>query len=142
VSDLEPEFEMLETRLMRAWMQRDAKAIRTLTHNDMIIMFGITPPVLLDQPSFVGGAEGSLRCEGFRFNEMTARKYGKCVWFVAHIDLELRVGQEEWKGKFLLTDLWRKALFPRKWKLAERSLSPVSENEKLSDVIHSMQLWR
>lgn len=142
MSDLEPEFEMLETRLMRAWMQRDAKAIRSLTHGDMIIMFGITPPVLLDQPSFIGGAEGGLRCEGFRFNEMTARKYGKCVWFVAHIDLELRVGMEEWKGKFLVTDLWRKGLFPRKWKLAERSLSPVSENEKLSDAIHSMQLWR
>ena len=54
MSDLEPEFEMLETRLMRAWMQRDAKAIKALTHSDMIIMFGITPPVLLDQPSFIG----------------------------------------------------------------------------------------
>ena len=141
MSSLEPEFEALATRLMRAWMQRDSKAIKALTHTDLVVMFGITPPVLLDRPSFVGGAQGALRLEGFRFNEMTARRYGKSVWFTAHVDLELRAGMQEWKGKFLLTDLWRKGVFPRRWKLADRSIAPVTDSAKLSDAIHKMQLW-
>ena len=139
--DIEPDFEALETRLMRAWMHRDTKAIKAHTHGDLIVMFGITPPVLLDQKSFIGGVQGALRCEGFRFNQMTARKVGKCVWFVGHCELELRVGLEEWKGKFLITDLWRKGVFPRRWRLAERSIAPVEESRKLSDAIRAMQLW-
>ena len=142
MTDLEPEFEALETRLMRAWMHRDVRAIKAHTNSDLIFMFGIAPPVLLDRTSFLGGVERGLRCEGFRFNEMTARRYGRSVWFVAHVDMELRIGDDEWRGKFLLTDLWRKsALPPRRWKLAERSLAPVTENQKLSDAIHAMQLW-
>lgn len=142
MTDLEPQFETLETRLMRAWMRRDIREVKALVEGDAIFMFGIAPPVLLDRTSFVGAIESGFRCEGYRFHELTARKYGRCVWFSGHVELEMRLGMQEWRGKFLVTDLWRKGRINRKWKLAERSLSPIEEDAKLSDAIRSFQLWR
>lgn len=142
MAELEASFEVLENRLMRAWMHRDAREMKALVSGDFIAMFGTTPPVLLDRASFIAGAENGFRCEGFRFHEITARRYARSVWFTAHVELEMRLGQREWSGHFLLTDLWRKARVRRSWKLAERSLAPVESNQHLSTAIRALQLWR
>lgn len=142
MADLEPAFETLENRLMRAWMHRDVREAKTLLAGHFIFMFGTNPPVLLDRPSFLGGIENGFRCEGFRFQEITARKYGKSAWFTAHVELELKLGTHAWGGHFLLTDLWRKGTVQRRWKLAERSLAPAEQNRALSDAVHALQLWR
>lgn len=141
-ADLDQNFEVLENRLMRAWMHRDARDVKALVSGDFIFMFGTKPPVLLDRPSFIAGLEDRFVCEGFRFQEVTARKYGKSVWFSGHVELELRVGQHKWAGNFLITDLWRKSAIRRRWMLAERSLAPVENDSRLSDAIRAMQLWR
>ncbi|MHA7818152.1 MAG: nuclear transport factor 2 family protein [Erythrobacter sp.] len=142
MANLEQDFEVLENRLMRAWMHRDAHEAKSLIASDFISMFGTNPPVLLDRASFVGGIQDGLRCEGFRFHEVTARRHGRCVWFTGHIELELRIDQRDWRGHFLLTDLWRKGRVQRRWKLAERSLALADDNRPLSDAIRGLQLWR
>ncbi len=141
MADLEQNFEVLENRLMRAWVHRDARDLRSLISGDCIFMFGIKPPVLLDRASFVVGAESEFACTSFRFHEVTARKYGKSVWFSGHVEMELKLGRQEWAGNFLVTDLWRRSAIRRRWLLAERSLSPVEKDERLSDAIRAMQLW-
>lgn len=142
MADIEQDFETRENRLMRAWMHYDPRALKSLISNDFIFMFGTTPPALLDRASFMAGIENGFRCLGFRFHEVTARKHGKGVWFSGHIELEMRIGAREWNGKFLMTDLWRKGIVRRRWQLAERSLSLLDGDERLSDSIRSMQLWR
>lgn len=142
MADLDQDFEVLENRLMRAWVHRDARELKSLICGDCIMMFGIKPPVLLDRASFVVGAEKEFACESFRFHEVTARKYGKSVWFTGHIELELKLGRQEWRGNFLVTDLWRKSAIRRRWLLTERSLSPVEGDERLSDSIRALQLWQ
>ena len=142
MADIEPVIEVLENRVMRAWMNRDVSELRSLISSDCIFMFGTTPPILLDRPSFVVGVEERLACTGFRFHEVTARKYGASVWFSAHVELELQVAGKEWNAPFLITDLWRRGTVRRQWKLAERSLAPVKEDKAMFNTIRSMQLWR
>lgn len=142
MAELAPTFEALENRLMRAWMHGDAGNVKASLSGDSILMFGTTPPVLLDRPSFVNAIQGSFVLAGFRFHEVTARKHGKMVWFTGHVEMELAIGQRQWGGKFLLTDLWRRTPFRRRWVIAERSLAPIEPDERISDAIHALQLWR
>ena len=142
MAELEATFEVLENRFMRAWMHRNVREIKATVSGDAIFMFGTAPPALLDRASFVAGVEDRFRLLGFRFHEVTARKHGRGVWFTGQVELEMKLGPLEWKGNFLLTDLWRKGLVRRKWLLAERSLSPVEGDKRLSDSIRAMQLWR
>ena len=123
-------------------LSNDARDAKALLSADFLCMFGTNPPVLLDRPSFVAGMEEGFACEGYRFREVIARKYGKGVWYTGHVELELRLGQQEWRGHFLITDLRRKGAIRRKWKLAQRSLTPVKDDPKLSDAIRRLQLWR
>ena len=142
MADLEATFEVLENRLMRAWMHRDPREMKATVAGDAIFMFGTAPPALLDRASFIAGVEDGFRLTGFRFQEITARKYGKSVWFSGQVELEMKLGGIDWTGNFLLTDLWRKGLVRRKWQLAERSLAPVEGEKRLSDAIRAMQLWQ
>ena len=142
MAEIEQDLEVLENRLMRAWMHRDIRELKALIHGDAIMMFGTAPPVLLDRASFIGGVQGAMSCNAFRFHEITARPYGKCAWFTAHIEIEMTVGMREWKGRFLITDLWRKGALQRRWKLAERSLASVEDSREMSDAIRALQLWR
>ncbi len=142
MSELVPEFETLENQLMRAWVHRNAREAKALLSSNFLCMFGTNPPVLLDRPSFVAGMEESFACEGYRFREVIAGKYGKGVWYSGHVELEMRLGRQEWRGHFLITDFWRKSPITRKWKLTQRSLAPVENDPKLSDAIRRLQLWR
>lgn len=142
MAELEPEFEVLETRILRAWMNRDLREIKALISGDCLFMFGTTPPALLDRASLIAGIQGDLVLDGFRFHEMTARRYGRGVWFTAHVELELKVKGQDWTGAFLLTDLWRKGTVRRKWKLAERSLAPLRGDGSMFHAIRALQLWR
>ena len=141
MADTTPEFEVRELQLMRAWMAGDAGAVKSYLGGDCIMMFGTTPPVLLDRPSFVAACADRFACSGFRFHEVTARKHKKNVWFTGHVELELQLGQQEWNGHFLLTDLWRKSSFGG-WKVMERSLAPLAEGERTSSALRSLQMWR
>lgn len=142
MADITPEFEALEIALMRVWMGADRGEIKARVAADCVMMLGTTPPVLLDRPSFLAAAERGFALTGFRLREVTGRRYGTNVWFTGHAELDLAVGRDKWSGGFLLTDLWRKSGFRRRWKLAERSLAPVEANESLSHAIRALQLWR
>lgn len=136
------EFEVFENRLMRAWMNRDASEVKTLVSRQCLMLFGTTPPTMLDRPSFIAGLDRGLACVGFRFHDAAARRHGKCVWYSGQIEVELRVGAIEWSGHFLLTDLWRRGVIRRRWQLAERSLTPTVGDRRLPDAIRALQLWR
>ncbi|AWW74587.1 hypothetical protein CD351_09140 [Erythrobacter sp. KY5] len=142
MAEVQDSIEVLENRLMRAWLHQSAGEIRNLVQADCLMMFGTAPPVLLDRPSFIAGLERGLRCDAFRFHEVTARAYGKTAWFTGHAELDLSIGARRWTGNFLITDLWRKGTVRRRWKLAERSIAPAENNSQLSDAILALQLWR
>ncbi|WP_298466100.1 nuclear transport factor 2 family protein [uncultured Erythrobacter sp.] len=141
MSDISAEIETLEHRFMRAWMRADRGEMRKLMLRDFMMIVGAERPQLLDRPSFLDASDRNFACTGYRLREVVARRHGKCAWFTAGIDLEMKLGGREWKGQFWLTDLWRKAAFKRTWKLAERSLSRCEPDEEYSHAIHRLQLW-
>ena len=142
MADITALLDTAETRLMKAWLERDRAAVKALVRSDCVMMFGTAPPVLLDRASFLAAFDRDLALAGYRCNEVTGRRHGRSAWFTGHVELELQVGRRQWKGGFLLTDLWRKTRLSRRWKLAERSLAPVEADETLSDAIRRLQLWR
>lgn len=142
MADIEPVIEVLETRLLRAWMMRDERELKALISGDFLMMVGTTPPALLDRASFLGGMGETFALRGYRIQEFTARKHGRTMWFSGHVELELQAGPQDWKGAFLLTDMWRKSPVRRRWLLAERSLAPLKDGANLFNTIRSMQLWR
>jgi hypothetical protein len=142
VAEIEAEFLVRENNLMTAWMHRDEASIKSLVSRDSVFLFGALPPVLLDRRSFIGALDGGFVCTAFRFHETTARQYGKSTWFSGHAELELKIRGRDWSGHFMITDLWRKGRFRRRWQLAERSLAPLKGDGSFSSAIRSLQLWR
>ncbi len=142
MADIEAEFDTRANRVMAAWLHCDASGLKTIVARDCLFLFGSTPPVLLDRPSFVAAIERDLVCRGFRFRERTARRYGTYVWFSGHLELELSVAGKDWSGHFLLTDLWRKSPLLRRWQLTERSIAPLMGDATFAGAIRALQLWR
>lgn len=135
------EIEALALIAMRAWVGRDAKAMKKLLARDFVMLFGSTPPQLLDRPSFLAAIEHGLSCHRFTFREVIVRTYGKSAWFVAGAELELALGAKAWTGSFLVTDLWRKGTLGG-WKLAERSLARLDADDGIAPAISKLQLWK
>ena len=141
MGDIAAIIETLEHRFMRAWMRRDVGEIRSLAARDMMIITAAKPPQLLDRPSFVEAIAGPFTCTGFRFHEVCVRKHGKFAWFTAGADLELRLGGRDISGRFWISDLWRKGAVRRSWKMLERSISRIDDDEHVSAAIRQLQLW-
>ena len=70
-----------------------------------------------------------------------ARRYGKTAYYSAPAELEMKIGAREWKGRFLITGLWRKFRFGG-WRLVERTISPLAEDERLPESIQRLQMWQ
>lgn len=135
------EIEALALSAMRAWVAGDAKALKKLMARDFMMMVGSLPPQILDRPSFLAAIERGFACTRFTFREVIVRAHGKAAWLVAGAELELALGAKVWSGGFLITDLWRKGAIGG-WKLAERSLARIDNDDSIAPAIGRLQLWK
>lgn len=135
------EIEALALSAMRAWVAGDAKALKKLMARDFMMMVGSLPPQILDRPSFLAAIERGFACTRFTFREVIVRAHGKAAWLVAGAELELALGPKVWSGGFLITDLWRKGAIGG-WKLAERSLARIDNDDSIAPAIGRLQLWK
>ncbi|NQX95411.1 MAG: nuclear transport factor 2 family protein [Erythrobacter sp.] len=140
MSKIEGTIQAQQLRFLQSWMHRSTADLKRLTTRDCVFMFGSNPPELLDRVSFVDALERDFRCIGFRLGESIVRRHGRSAWFVAPIDLELKLGAREWKGRFLITSLWVKGALGG-WKMADTSISPVAEDERLAESVRRLQMW-
>jgi len=129
-----------ELRFLHSWMHRNTGELKKLAARDCVMLFGTDPIEVLDRPSFVAAADRDFRCLGYRMGEGVVRRYGKMAWFTGSADIELKLGVKDWKGRFLITGLWQKHRFGG-WKLIERSLSPLEQDERLTAGIQRLQMW-
>ena len=56
MADLTPVIETLEDRFMRAWVQRDARALKAVTARNFMLLMGSTRPAILDSRSWLEAA--------------------------------------------------------------------------------------
>ena len=108
MADLTPEIETQENRWMRAWVQRDARALKAVTASEFILLAGSKPPAILDHKSFVDAATTRWLCTSYRFGDIYVRRVGALALFASQLELKSTMDGEPFSGTFWVTDLWRK----------------------------------
>lgn len=134
--------EANENQLMRAWINGDAKLLKAFTSSNFRFLVGSTPSVLLDSKSWLEAAKGRFSCAGYRFGDIYSRRLGPSIIFSTQLELQARLDGEDWSGQFWLTDIWRQGRLRRSWRLAERHLSRLEQNQQVPQLLRSLQLWK
>ena len=142
MANLTPVIETMEHRWMRAWVNREAKALKGLTASDFILLTASKPPMILDRPSWLDAAAKRWDCSSYRFGDIYVRSVGSVALFAASLELKATLDGRDWSGTVFVTDLWRKGKVRRGWKLAQRIVSRADDNRELPKAIKSLQLWK
>ena len=142
MADLLPVIETMENRWMRAWVQRDAKDLRSLTSSRFMLLMGSKPPVILDAKSWLEAATTRYVCKSYRFGDIYVRDVGGCALFASQMELKATMDGHDWSGLFWVTDLWTKSRVRRSWRMVERVVSRPEEKKDVAAGIKSLQLWR
>ncbi len=133
--------ETLEHQWMRAWIQRDRKAMKALASRDFIFLLGGKRAAILDRPSWLDAVD-RFRCESYRLGEVYVRRHGATAVFACQMTIEAKFGRRDWSGEVWVTDLWQRSRVRRKWKLVERVVSRPDTDEDAPADIRELQLWR
>jgi hypothetical protein len=142
MTDLTPVIETLENRLMRAWVQRDAKALKAVTGRNFMLLMGSTKPMILDARSWVEAATTRYLCSSYRFGDIYVRDLGGVAVFASQLDLQATLDDVDWSGNFWITDVWKKGRIRRGWRLAQRVVSLPDDDPEVPAGIRALQLWR
>ena len=142
MADLTPVIETLEHRWMRAWVNRDARALKAITAKDFILLSASRPTMILDRPSWLEAAANRWDCSSYRFGDIYVRSVGSVAVFAASVELKATMDGRDWSGTVFVTDLWRKGRVRRGWKLAQRIVSKVDDRAELPKTIRALQLWK
>jgi hypothetical protein len=142
MTDLTPVIETLENRLMRAWVQRDAKALKAVTGRNFMLLMGSTKPMILDARSWVEAATTRYLCSSYRLGNIYVRDLGGVAVFASQLDLQATLDDVDWSGSFWITDVWKKGRIRRGWRLAQRVVSLPDDDPEVPVGIRALQLWR
>lgn len=142
MADLTPVIETMEHRWMRAWVNRDARALKAITAKDFILLTASKPPMILDRPSWLEAAAKRWDCESYRFGDIYVRRLGTIALFSASLELKATLDGRDWSGTVWVTDLWRRTMTRRGWKLAQRVVARIDDDRELPKAIKSLQLWK
>jgi len=142
MANLTPVIETMEHRWMRAWVNREAKALKGLTASDFILLTASKPAMILDRPSWLDAVAKRWDCSSYRFGDIYVRSVGSVALFAASLELKATLDGRDWSGTVFVTDLWRKGKVRRSWKLAQRIVSRADDNRELPKAIKSLQLWK
>jgi ketosteroid isomerase-like protein len=142
MADLTPEIETQENRWMRAWVQRDARALKSVTASDFILLTGSKPPVILDQKSWVDAATTRWLCASYRFGDIYVRRVGPVALFASQLEMKATLDGADWSGTYWVTDLWRKGRVRRGWRMAQRVMSKIDDKPEVVGAVRSLQLWK
>lgn len=140
--DLTPVIETMENRWMRAWVNHDPKALKSLTASDFILLMGSKPPAILDRRSWLEAAAKRYFCSSYSFGDIYVRSVGPLALFAGSLEVRARMDGDDWSGTLWITDLWRKGRVRRGWKLVQRTVSGIDEDPKLPAGIKALQLWK
>lgn len=142
MADLTPLIETMENHWMRAWVNRDPKALRAITASNFILLTGSTPPALLDRPSWLEAIVKRWDCSSYRFGDVYVRSVGAVVLFAARLEIKATMDGKDASGTVWVSDLWRKGRVRRNWKLVQRVISRPDDDPGLARAIKSLQLWK
>lgn len=127
---------------MRAWVARDAQALKALTARNFRFVVGSKPGAILDGKSWLEAATTRYVCNSYRFGDIYVRDLGPLAIFATQLEMKATMDGHDWSGCYWVTDLWRKSRVRRRWQLVERVLSRPESNPDAEAAIRSLQLWK
>jgi hypothetical protein len=143
MADLLPVIETMENRFMRAWVQRDARDLKSLTSSKFMLLMGSKPPVILDARSWLEAATTRYLCTSYRFGDIYVRNMGGgTALFASQMEIKAALDGHDWSGLLWVTDLWAKSRVRRSWRMVERVISRPEDKKDVPAGIKSLQLWR
>lgn len=142
MANFESTIEALEHQWMRAWIQRDRKAMKALAARDFIFLLGSDQAAILDRASWLEAAGSQLLCTSYRFGSIYVRRHGAVATFASLVILETEIARSEWSGPTWVVDLWRRKGIRQRWKLVERTMSRPDADTRHPAAIRALQLWR
>jgi hypothetical protein len=142
MADVTSLIETMENRWMRAWLRRDIKELKSLTAKEFILLTGTKPPTILDRPSWLDAAAERYSCSAYRFGDVYVRNWGSVALFTSAVELDAMMDDQDWSGRFWVSDIWRKGRVRRGWKLVQRIVTRGDEDPQLRAGIKSLQLWK
>ena len=142
MADILPVIETLENRWMRAWVGKDLRTLKSLTSGSFRMVVGSKPCAILDSKSWLEAAHTRFLCRSYRFGDIYARRLGSVTVFATQLEMQATMDDQDWSGRYWVTDIWHHSRLTRKWRMTERLLSRPDTNADLPAGIRSLQLWR
>jgi hypothetical protein len=142
MADLTPVIETMENRWMRAWVNRDPKALKAITASSFIFLTGSKPPAILDRRSWLDAMGERFDCTSYRFFDIYVRDLGTTALFTARLELDATLDGNALPRSAWVTDLWQRGRVRRGWKLKQRILSRPDDSPGLPKAIRALQLWK
>lgn len=106
----------LEREWMQAWINKDMEKCNEILSDDF--MLSSARGNLVTKEQWLGAAGSLIVGEKFTWHEVKIRIYGNAAVVNAKTSQKARIGENDWSGKFLLTDVW--ILQNDKWQVVAR----------------------
>ncbi|HEY9024927.1 MAG TPA: nuclear transport factor 2 family protein [Burkholderiaceae bacterium] len=118
------EIQALERRWMQAWVERDLTTCAALLADDFILTSA--RGVLMPKQAWLDNAAGPFRCTAFEWLEIIVRPFDDMAVVHGRSRQQASVGEQDWSGLFLLTDVWARRADG--WKVVARhGTGPIAE---------------
>jgi ketosteroid isomerase-like protein len=93
-----------EKEWMQAWIMKDENAFHNILADDFLL--SSARGRYMNKQEWISGAMGAFTCESFDWEEINVRSYGNTAVVNAIAKQQAKVGEEDWSGRFLITDVW------------------------------------
>jgi hypothetical protein len=100
----ESEIISREKEWMDAWIAKDVSVFRDILSDDFLL--SSARGNLMEKTEWINNASGPFTCKSFIWKEIKVRTYGNAAVVNATVEQVASVGEKDWSGFFMLTDVW------------------------------------
>ena len=113
----------LESQLMEAIKQRDAKTLRNLISSDFVLAGVNIPGNQADKARFIDWAQKNFSLKSYKLGVATVHSYVTSAVVTYNYKRQATVGDQPSDGDFTVTDVWVKS--DNRWQAVSHHVSPL-----------------
>jgi ketosteroid isomerase-like protein len=117
----------LQNEWMDAWVRRDLRRLEELLADDFVLT-SVSSDTLVDRATWLRNALGPARGEGFHYDDLHIQIYKDAAIAHSRFSQRARMGDQDWSGEFLVTDVWVRE--KGSWRVASRHSSRPTGQRK------------
>lgn len=105
-----------EKEWMQAWIGKDENKFNDILADDFLL--SSARGQFMNKQQWIDGALGPFTCSQFDWKEIKVRVYDSVAVVNAITSQEANVGNQDWSGEFMITDVWVNK--NRNWQVVSR----------------------